>query len=103
MVQMKADFIEKAAVNGFLYIPHGSDERKKGGKTLQVFPSLYIPHGSDESIVNSGDERHLSAFISHMVQMKVTRPSMDGCPKNNLYIPHGSDESQKSLYIYNPG
>jgi len=50
MVQMKA-FLEpkRYCPKLFLYIPHGSDERKPVPQARPRFYTLYIPHGSDES------------------------------------------------------
>jgi len=53
-----------------LYIPHGSDERKNTLGPGVMLSLLYIPHGSDESITLTYPVNFVSDFISHMVQMK---------------------------------
>jgi len=57
----------------YLYIPHGSDERRVFDCFCKIVYVLYIPHGSDESDnANNADNADKLDFISHMVQMKVT-------------------------------
>ena len=53
-----------------LYIPHGSDESRKGYSIIKRTSRLYIPHGSDESFCQSVWFGQFWFFISHMVQMK---------------------------------
>jgi len=57
---------------------------------------LYIPHGSDERLHQKVvPASFASAFISHMVQMKVRKTMSLQDNLTILYIPHGSDESEK--------
>ena len=68
-----AYFCHTIYIFGFLYIPHGSDERHIWSASKFLNIRLYIPHGSDE--------RSFWAALSFVLPL--------------LYIPHGSDESPK--------
>ena len=63
------------------------------------FTALYIPHGSDERKRICRGWRDAKHFISHMVQMKEKVESRKLKVESKLYIPHGSDESMANATI----
>ena len=49
---------------------------------------IYIPHGSDETVQNLSGVVNVSAFISHMVQMKPNKVFETTCEQAKAFISH---------------
>ena len=104
--------------NSCIYIPHGSDETFPSALETGIAFAAFISHMVQMKRGAAGtvrvrvlhlyptwfrwnlwhslfQEETLKKFISHMVQMKLSRNLHDWKEHNPIYIPHGSDETSK--------